>query len=467
MSTTPATSHPGYVSIAPLLKDLAANTPGNAKTVSPSDISLAFARTFEDRLNGTQLSALLTLLHSTGFDRHPDVIAKCASAMRDAATQTNPQHLRTVLGKRKRTLGTYSGGLCDIVGTGGDSHSTFNISTCSSIVASPLLLTAKHGNRAQTSMSGSADVLAAIRPTPPNISAVTAEHLPELYEECNYAFLFAPNFHPGMKYAATVRRELGLRTIFNLMGPLANPVEEFIEARVVGVAYQALGPVFAKALQLSGATKAMVVCGAEDLDEISCAGPTNCWFLKGGKRKLPKQEVVERAVINGSEAGEVEAEAQAGAGTGGTGTDLSRQPSASNGTDEDEDSSSETEEAVVVAEVEQFALTPEDFGLPRHPLSEVGGGKLPKQNALTLMSLLKNELEHDHPILHFVLMNVAGLLVVSGVCDADECESGPVITERGPGGQRWKEGVKKARWCIESGRAVQELEKFIKFSNSL
>ena len=134
-------------------------------------------------------------------------------------------------------------------------------------------------------MSGSADVLNAIQPKAPKIEAITADNLPALYEEANYAFLFAPNFHPGMRYAATVRRELGLRTIFNLMGPLANPVDDFIEARVVGVAYRELGPVFAKALQLSGKTKAMVVCGEEDLDEISCAGKTNCWLLKGEKEE--------------------------------------------------------------------------------------------------------------------------------------------------------------------------------------
>ena len=81
--------------------------------------------------------------------------------------------------------------------------------------------------------------------------------------------------------------------------------------------------------------------------------------------------------------------------------------------------------------------------------------------------MLKDELPEDNPILHFVLMNVAALLVISGVCEADECESGPVITERGPGGGRWKEGVKKARWCVESGKAMGELEKFIEFTHGL
>lgn len=416
---------PRHVSIAPLLKKLSSPAPQD-NSVNAEDIALAFSRTFEDQLNGTQLASLLTLLHSTGKDRHPDVIAKCAESMRNAANPANKQKLRKAVGKRKRGVGSYRGGLCDIVGTGGDSHSTFNISTTSSIIASPILMMAKHGNRAHTSMSGSADVLNAISPRPPKIEALTAELLPEAYEQTNYTFLYAPNFHPGMRYAATVRRELGLRTIFNLMGPLANPVEEHIEARVVGVAYQELGPVFARALQLSGATKAMVVCGQEDLDEISCAGQTNCWLLRESKNPDYKSD--------------------------------------QNGEDDTSDDETTSE---FVSTVETFALGPADFGLPSHPLSEVGGGKLPKQNAAVLMSILRNERDLDDPILHFVLMNVAALLVVSGACDADTSQNGEVIKEKGPAGGRWKEGIRQARWCIESGKALEEFEKFIEFTNSL
>ncbi|KIW95158.1 anthranilate phosphoribosyltransferase [Cladophialophora bantiana CBS 173.52] len=417
---------PKHVSIAPLLKKLSAPSPQD-NSVKAEDIALAFSRTFENELNPTQLAALLTLLHSTGKDRHPDVIAKCAESMRDAAVQVDKHKLREVVRKRKRGgmgMGSYRGGLCDIVGTGGDAHSTFNISTTASIIASPILMMAKHGNRAQTSMSGSADVLNAILPKAPKIEALGAALLPEAYEHTNYTFLYAPNFHPGMKYAATVRRELGLRTIFNLMGPLANPVETHIEARVVGVAYQELGPVFAQALQLSGATKALVVCGQEDLDEISCAGKTNCWLLREAEN-----------------------------------------PEYRGDRDEEEDTSDDEAPPKYVSKVERFELEPADFGLPSHPLSQVGGGGLPRQNAAVLMSILRNERPPNDPILHFVLMNIAALLVVSGACDADSCESGEVITERGPAGGRWKEGVKKARWCIESGKALKEFDKFIEFTN--
>ena len=109
--------------------------------------------------------------------------------------------------------------------------------------------------------------------------AVTPETIAKVYEKSNYAFLYAPVFHPGMKYVAPIRRELGWRTIFNLLGPLANPVEGTIEARLLGVARRDIGPVFAEALKMSGAHKAMVVCGEEDLDEISCAGNSYCWRL--------------------------------------------------------------------------------------------------------------------------------------------------------------------------------------------
>lgn len=414
---------PQYISIAPLLKQLAAQPSDSTVSTSPSAVAAAFAEIFENRISPTQLAAFLTLLHTTTLDRNPEVISRCAQCMRDAAAPIDRPGLCNVLGKRKRNLcrGSYEGGLCDIVGTGGDSHSTFNISTTSSIIASPLLMTAKHGNRAQSSMSGSADVLGAIRPTPPKIDRVHAGNLHQVYETTNYAFLFAPNFHSGMKYAATVRRELGLRTIFNIMGPLANPVDWSIEARVIGVARADLGGVFAESLRLSGVSKAMVVCGQEELDEISCAGKTNCWWIKGPDRT-------------------------AGA--------------------EDSSEESSVDEAVS-SSWEYFTLHPSDFGLPTHPLSEVGGRKGPQENAEVLMKLLKNELGQDHPILHFVLMNVAALLVVSGVCDSDDTDLGEVIKETGPAGGRWKEGVRLARWCIESGKALQELEKFIEVSNRL
>jgi anthranilate phosphoribosyltransferase len=245
--------------------------------------------------------------------------------------------------------------------------------------------------------------------------AVTPETISQVYEKSNYAFLFAPVFHPGMKYVAPIRRELGWRTIFNLLGPLANPVEDNIEARLLGVARRDIGPVFAEALKMSGASKAMVVCGEEDLDEISCAGKSYCWRL------------VNRSTHD--------------------------KPSPSD------------------IDIESFTIEPADFGLPSHKLSEVSPGKEPHENAAILMNLLQNQLPRDDPILHFVLMNTAALFVVSGICEADtsnmgEGDDGQVITERGPGGGRWKEGIRRARWAVESGAAWRQWRQFVEVSNS-
>ncbi|KAA8648618.1 hypothetical protein EYZ11_001587 [Aspergillus tanneri] len=420
-----------HVSISPLLQKLA--YPTRELPVDAADIASAFALIFEDHLSPIQTAALLTLLHSTGKDRDAEVIAKCSRRMREAALQVDRPTLMQTIKARGKREGTYKGGLCDIVGTGGDSHSTFNISTTASIIASPLVMMAKHGNRAQTSFSGSADVLNAVAPVPPNISAVSAKNIAQVYAETNYAFLFAPNFHPGMMYANPVRRGLGLRTIFNLMGPLANPVDWALEARVVGVAYQSLGPVFAEALRQTGCRKTLVVCGEEDMDEISCAGKTNCWKLS----EYPNPAY--------------------------TGSDECS-------CDDEEESSGQIPRSLV--KLETFQLHPSDFGLPTHPLTAVYGRKMPKDNAAKLMSILRNELPPDDPILTFVLMNVAALLVTSGICEADTSNMGPgddgqVVTERGPGGGRWKEGVRRARWAVESGAALKSFEKFIEVSNKL
>ncbi|MCJ1384274.1 anthranilate phosphoribosyltransferase [Xylographa soralifera] len=422
---------PLTVSISPLLAALAGPS---SQHVPASEIASALALIFDNRLSPVQCSSLLTLLHVTKRDHDPLVIAKCASAMRSAAAQVDRAALREAVRRRGHKEGSYCGGLCDVVGTGGDGHSTFNVSTTASILASSLLLLSKHGNRASSSTSGSADLLQSIAPTGPVIEAVTAMTLPTVYKRTNYAFLFAPKFHPGMRHVAPIRKDLGFRTIFNLLGPLANPVEGMIEAHVVGVAHRALGPVFAEALRLSGAKKALVVCGAEDLDEISCAGITYCWRL------------VERAnpAFRGSE------------------------------NEQDDEYTTSDEEAAPrrIVEIEAFELQPADFGLPAHALAEVLPGKMPKENAETLMRLLRKELPRNDPVVHFVLMNTAALFVVAGVCDAEESEmgggdDGRVVKDKGPGGGRWKEGVRRARWAIESGEALRALEGYVEVTNSL
>ena len=249
----------------------------------------------------------------------------------------------------------------------------------------------------------------------PNLTCITPSTIAPLYEKTNYAFLFAPQFHKGMRYVAPIRKELGWRTIFNLLGPLANPLDEMIEARLIGVARRDLGGTFADALRIGGARKALVVCGEEELDEVSCAGKTLCWMLDDG--------------------------------AGGTGVNTE-------------------------VKINAFTVEPADFGLPAHPLSEVSPGKEPAQNAEILMRILRGEMENDAPLIHFVLMNTAALLVASGICESETSNMGPgddgkVVKERGPGGQRWKEGVRRARWAIESGAAWEEWKKFVAATNSV
>ena len=425
-------NHHTIISIAPLLNQLRGAANGSIAKLA-DEIASALALIFDNRLSAIQCASLLTALSFLKLDREPLVIARCAERMRDAAAQVDRKALREIVRTRGRKEGSYRGGLCDLVGTGGDGHSTFNVSTTSSILASSLLLLSKHGNRASSSTSGSADLLQSIKPSSPNIQAINSATLLGVYQKTNYAFLFAPIFHPGMKHVAPIRKDLGFRTIFNILGPLANPVEGAIEARVVGVSHRNLGPVFAEALRLSGAKKAMVVCGSEDLDEISCAGKTYCWRL------IERPNPAFRGPKN----------------------------------EEDEDYTTSDEEAPprMLVKIEEFELDPSNFGLPVHPLAKVAGGKLPHQNADILVELLQNQLPKDDPILHFVLINTAALFVTAGVCDADTSDmghgdTGGVISEQGPGGGRWKEGVRRARWAIESGEALRSLNGFIEVSNS-
>lgn len=421
---------PPTPSISPLLKDLISRStkPTTANSSTPADaISAALALIFTNALSPVQVSSLLTLLASTHLDRHPLVLAKCAARMRDAAAQPSHPTLRATIRARNLKRGTYRGGLVDIVGTGGDGHSTFNVSTTASILASSFLLVAKHGNRASSSTSGSADLLQAISPNAPDIEAVTAGRLPEIYASSNYAFLFAPRFHTGMRHVAPIRKELAFRTIFNLLGPLANPCHDLIEARVVGVFQNSLLPVFAEAFAKSAADKVLVVCGAEDLDEISCAGVTHCrWVVKRPN------------------------------------------PNFKGGKDEEDDNyttSDEEGEPRLRTAIEEFDLHPRDFGLPVHSLQDVSPGRLPQENAATLMRLLRGELAPGHAVLDFVLMNAAALFAVAGICESEEPSlatgKGEAIEERGPGGLRWKEGVRLARRAVESGRALQALESFV------
>lgn len=270
----------------------------------------------------------------------------------------------------------------------------------------------KHGNRASTSKSGSADLINNMKPRAPVLSAVKPSTLARIYSETNYTFLFAPVFHTGMRHVAPIRKQLPFRTIFNNLGPLANPVEDVLEARVIGVGRRDLGPAFAEALKMAGCRKALIVCGEEELDEISCAGGTLCWMLR--EKSPGGGEVV----------------------------------------------------------IEHFTITPEDFGARRHTLDEVSPGKEPAENAAILQQILHGQYPEDSPLIDFIAINTAALFVVAGVCESDTSDmghgdDGKVILERGHAGQRWKEGYRRAKWAIKSGEAWKQWQAFVEVTNAI
>ena len=165
----------------------------------------------------------------------------------------------------------------EIVGTGGDGSNSFNISTTASLViASAGVPVAKHGNRAASSKSGAADVLEALGV---NIM-VSPEKSAQLLKKINICFLFAQNYHIAMKYVAPIRKELGIRTVFNILGPLSNPAGANME--LMGVFDESLVEPLARVMLNLGVTRGMVVFGQDKLDEISMSAPTSVCEIRDG-----------------------------------------------------------------------------------------------------------------------------------------------------------------------------------------
>ena len=206
-----------------------------------------------------QLGSFLTALRLKG--ESTEEIAGMATVMREFSLKV-------------RVEGT----VVDSVGTGGDGANTFNISTAAALVAAGAgVRVAKHGNRAASGSCGAADVLETL--------GVRIELPPEGVERCindgGIGFMFAQAFHPSMRHAGPVRREIGIRTVFNILGPLTNPAAA--QRQLIGVAYPELGQKVADVMRLLGSERSLVVHGAGGLDEIALDGPTSIWELRDGK----------------------------------------------------------------------------------------------------------------------------------------------------------------------------------------
>lgn len=259
----------------------------------------------------------------------------------------------------------------EIVGTGGDGANSFNISTTSSIViASGGVPVAKHGNRAASSKSGAADVLEALGV---NIT-VPPEKSAKMLEKIGICFLFAQNYHIAMKYVGPVRRELGIRTIFNILGPLANPAGANME--LMGVYDEELVEPLAKVLFNLGVKNAMVVYGQDKLDEISMSAPTTVCEIKDGV-------------------------------------------------------------------FSNYVIQPEDFDYTRCKKEDLEGGT-PAENAEITRAILNGE---KGPKRDAVALNSGAALYIAGKAASLNA------------------GIKMAEELIDSGKAKEKLEEFIRYSN--
>ena len=227
--------------------------------ISLEEASAVMGEIMSGEATPSQIACLITALRIKG--ETADEVTGFASKMRENAVKIH----------------TRSGDLVDTCGTGGDVSGTFNVSTVSAIVAAAAgVKIAKHGNRSVSSKCGSADILEAM--------GVKIELAPNMVAKCideiGLGFIYAPSFHPAMKYAGPTRKEIGIRTIFNILGPLTNPAGA--KNQLLGVFSPKLTELMALTLQNLGSTEVMAVHGMDGLDEISVSDRTKVSHLKGG-----------------------------------------------------------------------------------------------------------------------------------------------------------------------------------------
>ena len=259
----------------------------------------------QGKASDAQIAALLVSLHMKG--ETVEEIVGFAEAIRGAATTFDSG--KPLDDSGLDVSGTERDALVDTCGTGGDTSGTFNISTATALtVAGAGVRVAKHGNRSVTSKCGSADVIEALGV---NIGLPAAK-MAECLNEVGIAFLFAPAMHSAMKHVQPARRELRLRTVFNLLGPLTNPAQA--SAQVVGVYDAALVEKLAQALKLLGLRRALVVHGKDGLDEITITGPTMVGEVRDGWVKTyeisPEEFGLKRDTLESISGGDVQANAE-------------------------------------------------------------------------------------------------------------------------------------------------------------
>jgi anthranilate phosphoribosyltransferase len=247
----------------------------SATSITPQE---ALQRCIEHReLSHEEMTAMMRLIMSG--EMSPELVAGLLVALRTktetvgeiAAAAQVMRDFATTVHVDDRTH------LVDVVGTGGDGAHTFNISTAAMFVAAAAgAKIAKHGNRSVSSKSGSADVLEALGVN----LGLSAEHVAKCISTVGAGFMFAPNHHPAMKNVVPIRKQLGVRTIFNILGPLTNPADA--KRILMGVFHPDLVGIQARVLQALGMEHALVVYGLDGLDEISLQGPTLVGELKDG-----------------------------------------------------------------------------------------------------------------------------------------------------------------------------------------
>jgi anthranilate phosphoribosyltransferase len=228
------------------------------RSLSTEEAARAMGEIMSGEATPAQLGAFLTALRLKG--ETVDEVAGMAQVMRERSLHVHVE-----------------GPLVDTCGTGGDASGTFNISTTAGfVVAGAGVKVAKHGNRAMSGACGSADVLEALGVK----IDLGPEGVQRCLEEVGFGFMFAQKFHPSMRFAAGPRREIGIRTVFNILGPLTNPAGA--KAQLIGVADPSVAEMIANVLGKLGSSHALIVHGADGLDELTLGDATQVWELKDG-----------------------------------------------------------------------------------------------------------------------------------------------------------------------------------------